>query len=56
MNTERTEYADKRRKGAGTRLVKLPGDTGFRTNVEAPEMIAKRLQVAAAEKRVARGK
>ncbi|TIV72750.1 MAG: hypothetical protein E5V89_03885 [Mesorhizobium sp.] len=51
--TERMEYADRRgRKGFGRRLVKLPGDSGYTTRDDAPELIAKRLTLAAMEKRV----
>lgn len=54
MQSERAEYADKRRRGTSTRLVKLPGESGFKSVDEAPETIAKRLQVYAMEKRVGR--
>ena len=52
--TERAEYADKRRKGAGARLVRLPGDSGYTTRDDAPEMIARRIRLDAAEKRLKR--
>jgi hypothetical protein len=52
MQNERREYADKRRKGSSSRLVKLPGDSGYVTRSDSPELIAKRLRVAAAEKRL----
>lgn len=51
QSDERAEYADKRRKGSGARLVKLPGDSGYTTRSEAPEVIAKRVKLDAAEKR-----
>jgi hypothetical protein len=51
---ERAEYADKRRKGGGARLVKLPGDAGYTTRDDAPEMIARRIRLEAAEKRLKR--
>lgn len=51
---ERAEYADKRRKGSGARLVRLPADTGYVTRSDAPEVIAKRLRLDAAEKRMKR--
>lgn len=49
---ERAEYAHKRRKGSGRRLVRLPGESGYSTRDDAPELIAKRLTLAAMEKRV----
>jgi hypothetical protein len=51
MPTERAEYADRRRKGAGARLVKLPGDRGYTTRTDSPELIARRIRLDAAEKR-----
>jgi hypothetical protein len=50
----RAEYADRRRKGSGTRLVRLPGDTGYTTRDDAPELIARRIRLDAAEKRLTR--
>lgn len=56
MHSERTEYAEKRRKGTGVRLVKLPGDKGYTTRADSPELIARRIRLDAAEKRVNDGK
>ena len=53
MRDERMEYADKRKRGAGRRMVKLPGEAGFRSRDDAPEAIARRLRLAAMEKRSA---
>lgn len=51
--TERIEYADdRRRKGSGRRLVRLPGKSGFVTSDDSAELIAKRLRVEAMERRI----
>lgn len=50
--TERIEYADdRRRKGSGRRLVKLPGETGYTTRNDSPDVIAARIRLDASEKR-----
>ena len=51
MFEARIEYADSRRRGTSARLVRLPGDKGYTTRSDAPEIIAKRLRLDAAEKR-----
>lgn len=55
MQGERREHADnRRRKGAGSRLVKLPGATGYTTRSDSPEAIAQRIRLDVAEKRLGR--